>query len=241
MFFGQRIFWIYLVCMHLLLALLIYEANLVPRLVSKISGEVVENTHLYDVLLPYHRRADGSVPDGAIVFLGDSIVQALVTSAIADKTVNYGIGADTIGGLNARLPIYQSLEKARAIVLSIGINDLWYRGHDQIVPLYDQLLANLPSNVPVIASALFPMEEGLGYAIGTNARIVRVNQSIAKVAERYPDVTFVNSRALFVDSSDQLQSDYHVGDGLHLNSAGYEVWIKVLRERLSAVTDLELN
>ena len=85
------------------------------------------------------------------------------------------------------------------------------------------------------------MEEGPEYAAGVNDRIIRVNQSLATVADRYSNVTFINSRELFVDSRDQLRKDYHIGDGLHLNTRGYEVWIKVLRDSLSAVTQLQLN
>lgn len=237
----KRAFWIYLLLVHLLLAMLIFRSGLVPRLLARVTGNVVENTHLYDVLLPYHRRQDGSVPDGAIIFLGDSIVHTLVTSAIADKTINYGIGADTVGGLHARIPIYKSLENARAIVLSIGVNDLWYRGHDEIAPLYEKLLSDLPAHIPVVVNALFPVDEGLGFAAGTNRKIQQVNESLERLVVSYPNVLFLSNRDLFIDGNGQLKSDYHIGDGLHLNTKGYDTWTTILKDRLSRVTQLQVE
>jgi len=83
------------------------------------------------------------------------------------------------------------LNNARAIVISIGVNDLWYRQHDEIILRYEQLLADLPDNVPVVANALFPIQEGLEYGDDTNARISHVNQSISEVASRFDNVLFV--------------------------------------------------
>jgi lysophospholipase L1-like esterase len=232
---------VYLLLVHVVLAVALLKTDLVPRLINRVSGATIENTHLYDALLPYHRRMDGNVAEGSIIFLGDSIVQSLVTSAIADKTVNYGIGADTIGGLRKRLPFYRSLNNARAIVISIGVNDLWYRQHDEIILRYEQLLADLPDNVPVVANALFPIQEGLEYGDDTNARISHVNQSISEVASRFDNVLFINNTDSFVDTNGQLQSDYHIGDGLHLNTKAYEVWIERLRMAISQVTELQVD
>lgn len=232
---------IYLLLVHLILAVALLKTDLIPRLVNRISGATIENTHLYDVLLPYHRRMDDSVADGSILFLGDSIVHALATSAIADKTVNYGIGADTIGGLRERLPVYESLDRARAIVISIGVNDLWYREHDEIVNRYNNLLASLPRDIPVVANALFPIEEGLGYGTDTNARIFKVNQSLKQAASRYANVSFIDNTDSFINDEGQLRSEYHIGDGLHLNANGYQVWIDLLKNELSQVTTLQID
>lgn len=241
MFKSRRLFRLYLVLVHLVLVMLVYETNLLPRLFARVSGDDIEKNHLYEALLPYHQRMDGSVPDGAIIFLGDSFVQALATSAVADRSVNYGIGADTIGGLLGRLSIYDSLSTARAIVILIGVNDLWYREHDEIVPLYDQLLAALPKNVPVIANALFPVADVAGMVSGTNARIVRLNKAMKKVAGRYPNIEYADNVQYFVDNKGQLKADLHIGDGLHLNANGYDTWIEILKNKLSRVTPLQVE
>jgi lysophospholipase L1-like esterase len=233
--------WIYMLLVHLALALFIYKSGVLHRLASLVTDNPSENTALYDVLVPYHERMDGSVPNGAIVFLGDSLVHTLVTSAVADRTVNYGIGADTVAGLRARLPVYESLREARAIVLSIGVNDLWYREPQEIIPRYDALLSELPSHVPVVANAVFPVMEGFGVAAGTNAKVLQLNKAFAELVNTYPNIHFVDNHARFTNESGELRAEYHIGDGLHLSSEGYAVWIDVLQQSLSALTNLRVS
>lgn len=233
--------WIYMLLVHLALALFIYKSGALHKLATLVTDNASENTALYDVLVPYHERMDGSVPGGAIVFLGDSIVQALVTSAVADRTVNYGIGADTVGGLRARLPVYESLNEARAIVLSIGVNDLWYREPHEIIPRYDALLSELPSHVPVVANAVFPVMEGFGVTAGTSAKVLQLNKAFATLTDAYPNIHFIDHHARFTNDSGELNAEYHIGDGLHLNSAGYAVWIDVLQQALAGLTSLRVS
>ena len=235
------IFWLYIVLLHLLIAVLVQRMGLIPRLIAKFSGTIVENTSLYNALLPYHRRMDGSVPDGAIVFIGDSMVHALVTSAIADKTANYGIGGDTVAGLIDRLSIYESLAGARAIVVSIGVNDLWWRSNDEIELLYRQLFSQLPQQVPVLANAIFPVEEKFDFPDGTNDRINALNSAVAAVANEHDNVTFLDYSAEFTSDSAQLDPSLHIGDGLHLNTRGYQLWIDILRDNLRTVTSLQVE
>lgn len=237
----RQILWLYIALLHLLLALLVYRTGLVPRVLAKIDGTPVENTALYDALLPYHRRMDGSVPDAAIVFIGDSMVQALATSAIADQTVNYGIGADTIAGLRERLPIYRSMATARALVLSIGVNDLWWRDNREIESLYADLLARLPADVPVLANALFPVAEQYDFPPATNARIKALNEAFGQIASEHRNVTFIDYSARFADGDGELAQRYHIGDGLHLNTQGYRLWSDILREHLRQLTTLEIQ
>lgn len=223
----------YLLLLHLLLALLIVRSGLVPQLLARLHGTVAENTHLYDAMMPYHRRMDGSVPDGALVFIGDSIVQALATSAVADKSVNYGIGADTVKGLLARISTYRSIDKARGVVVSIGVNDLWFRPNEEIVSLYRELVNDLPANVPLLINAVFPVVEKNGFPKGTNDRIRALNVSLAEIAAEHVNITFVSNQKQFSDTAGELNRAYHIGDGLHLNTAGYQLWIDILRRQLA--------
>ena len=90
-------------------------------------------------------------------------------------------------------------------------------------------------------NALFPVDEDLDFAVGTNSKIRQVNESLARLVGRYPNVVFIDNRRQFIDSEGQLRSDYHIGDGLHLNTSGYEVWINRLRSTLADVTDLQID
>ena len=58
---------------------------------------------------------DGLIPEGATIFIGDSITQGLATSAVSNQSVNYGIGSDTTLGVLKRLPYYNSMNSAKAV------------------------------------------------------------------------------------------------------------------------------
>ena len=59
-------------------------------------------------MVKYHSRMDGSIPDNSILFIGDSITQSLCVSAVADNSVNLGIGGDTTLDVINRLPKYKN-------------------------------------------------------------------------------------------------------------------------------------
>ena len=102
---------------------------------------------------------DGNVPDRSVVFIGDSLTQGLCSDAIACPSVNYGVGNDTTVGVLARLPEYQSLRCASAIVLAVGVNDIMFRDNQHIVQNYRRILASLPQSVPIVCSAVLPVNE----------------------------------------------------------------------------------
>jgi len=50
--------------------------------------------------------------------------------------------------------------------------------------------------------------------------------------DTYENVYFVNSGILLKNRDGNLKAEFHVGDGVHINAAGYQVWIRLLREVL---------
>lgn len=86
-----------------------------------------------------------AIPDGACLFLGDSLTQSLVVSTICDRAVNLGIGSQTTAQLAESMRAYP-LERASRIYVMIGTND---RGP----PDYAAVAAQLPEGVPVTWSA----------------------------------------------------------------------------------------
>lgn len=191
-----------------------------------------EITEHYTRMLRYHRRMDGHVPDQSVVFLGDSLTQGLCTDAVAQPSVNYGIGSDTTVGMLGRLTTYSnSLNRASAVVLAIGVNDLLFRDNREIAENYRRILERLPAGTPVVCSALLPINEHT-YARGTpvsNARIAELNQLLRDQCAAFPRCVFVDARSQLVDSDGNLRSSLEDGDGIHLNAAGNRIWSEVLR------------
>ena len=154
----------YLLCIHILLAVVLLKSDFVFRVQNKLGigiqqARTLELTPHYHRMLGYHKRMDGNVPDRAVIFIGDSLTQGLCVSAVAVPSVNYGIGSDTTVGVLQRLSEYRSIDRAAAVVIAIGINDLRRRSDAEILDNYETILARIPESIPVIASAVLPVDE----------------------------------------------------------------------------------
>ena len=94
------------------------------------------------------------------------------------------------------------------------------------------ILNKLPNDVFVIASSILPIDEETRNRTGQNTRIDDLNTKIKSICRDYKNVHFVNPTKQLIDSENNLADPYHVGDGVHLNSRGYDVWISELRKAL---------
>ena len=231
----KRISVTYLIGVHILLAIVLLKNDFINKVQSELgiwqAGSPHEITQHFHRMLRYHRRMDGNVPDGAVIFIGDSLTQGLCVSAIKSPSVNYGIGSDTTVGVLQRLPNYKSIERASAVVLAIGINDMKRRSNDEILENYRAIIEHLPKTTPVIFSAVLPLdEETRDEWQGRNQdRIKTLNSDLKHLVLARDNVFFVDAGPLLLDEAGNLADIYHDGDGVHLNSQGNAIWIDALR------------
>jgi lysophospholipase L1-like esterase len=188
----------------------------------------------YQHMIGTHARMDANVPKGAVVFIGDSITQGLCLSAIVPTSVNYGIGGDTTVGVLQRLQIYGSLQKAGAVVVAIGVNDLKYNStNEEILRNYANIIEQMPEDIPIILSAIFPIDEEIRTLWpGWNQRILALNTDLKALALKSKNHFFTDTGRLLVDTKGNLADTYHDGDGIHLNAKGNAVWIIELQKTL---------
>jgi len=217
-------------------------ASLLPASSSCFGGATQrpELTEHYHRMLRYHLRMDGNVPDGSVLFIGDSLVQGLCCDAVACPSVNYGIGSDTTDGVLERLPKYRSVSRASAVVLVIGSNDLDRRGDDEIIENYRRILAAIPRSVPVACNAILPVNERLLPASdrGANARIQSFNARLKALCEGDSRCVFLDAGPRLVDSEGNLSTPLQDGDGVHPNSDGNRIWIEELRAAVRTAQSL---
>ena len=231
----KRIAIAYLVGIHLLLAVVLLKSDFIDRVQPKFGIQAdlpAEITQHYHRMLRYHKRMDGNVPNGSVLFIGDSITQGLCVSAVALPSVNYGIGSDTTLGVLQRLPEYKSIDKASTVVLAIGINDMKRRSNEDILKNYRSIIEHIPQNIPIVISAILPLdEESRPEWEGRNQdRIKNLNISLESIAKTDSRIFSVNAGSLLTDTSGNLADRFHDGDGVHLNSEGNGIWINVLRD-----------
>lgn len=225
----------YILLVHALLGLALTQSDLIARLrgVLNISPVRPEQTAVYRKILSFHRRADQNSPENQIAFFGDSHIQGLAVAAIAPKSVNWGISGDTTRGLIKRLPLYSSLSRTGLIVIEIGINDFPISSDGEILENYNEIAGSLPRNIPVLFSAILPVDDSITGKHQTNQRITKINSGLRKICGNYPNVHFLDISADLTDSTGGLSSTNHIGDGMHLSALGYSIWITKLREKIT--------
>lgn len=188
----------------------------------------------YFEMAAYLRSVSGQLPDGSSFFIGDSHIQNLCVPCVVPGAVNLGIGHDTTVGLLNRLPDYPSLPRASQVVIAIGSNDLKRRDNTKLLENYQKILAALPHNTKIYWLAQFPVDARLEQVHHrTNRRIQQLNQLSTLLCLQRPGCQPIDPGSLLTDNSENLRSEYHRGDGLHLNNLGYQRLIEILREHIN--------
>ena len=224
----------YIVCVHIVIAVALAKTDFVDKVSEKFGIlEPPELTRYYYRITAHHQRRDGSVPEGATIFIGDSITQGLATSAVSELSVNYGIGEDTTVGVIHRLPFYESIKSAKAIVIAIGLNDLLRRDNKRIVENYRSLIRLIPQDKKIVFSAVLPVDESVDAMEFSNKKIVELNQQLKLVAQSNKNTVFFDAGNLLMNESGNLDRNFHSGDGVHLSDEGYKIWVNQLRAALS--------
>ncbi len=231
----RRILTLYVVGLHLVLAVVLLRSDFIDRVRSLLGAMPPELSEYYHESVQGQLRRDGNVPPGAVVFLGDSLTEGLCVAAVASPAVNFGIGNDTTLGVRERLPRYHCLERARALVLAIGTNDLRRRSNEDILANYRAILDLVPAGTPVLMSGVLP----LGLQVSARrpghdpGRVQQLNDSLRGLATDRSGAAFCDAGPDLRDEEGYLKQEFHTGDGIHLNAAGYAVWEKALKGALS--------
>ncbi len=230
----KKIVLIYVLLLHILLALIAVKTDILQQLAQKIgltSSHSELGTYYYQ-LLSFHIRVNNNVLPKSVLFIGDSITQGLAVSAVYPQAVNFGIGGDTTTGVLQRLPYYSAIKQAKAVVLAIGVNDLRWRDNQSIIHHFDQIIAQIPNTVPIIISAILPVDENIPSKVGMNTRIQQINTILSQRYQDKQQINFINITPQLINSHNNLHTYYHIGDGIHLSPLGYKVWIKALQQSI---------
>jgi lysophospholipase L1-like esterase len=228
----------YLVLLHGLVLVLVLKTNFLF-----LAGKTLGVTSPFDPLpfdqwrderlLTVLRQAkdESALLPGRVVLLGDSIVAQLDAALVDGDAVNFGIPGDTTRSLYARLPaIMGSIQRSRAVVVEIGINDMRYRDIDQIAHDYAVVLDGLSLSPRILAVSVLPVDErgsGARRASLRNVRIAAMNRELKRVCEAHARCRFLDAWAALADHS--VYSD----DGVHLSAAGNQALGGLIRGALS--------
>lgn len=235
----------YIIFIHVSLGLVLLKSDFLERFSNKFGLGLTSQHKIikyYNDMVCYHSRMDGNVPDGAIIFIGDSFVQGLCVSAVVPEAVNYGIGGDTTVGVLRRLPTYSSLIRAGVVVVAIGYNDLKFKNNKEILSNYSAIAEQVPHNIPIVFSAVLPIDEKKRVELhGRNQRIKTINKELKAFTMKSKNMFFVDAGSSLTDAQGNLADEYQDGDGIHLNAKGNAIWIIELQEIVKKAKTLKLG
>ncbi|MGM9681748.1 MAG: SGNH/GDSL hydrolase family protein [Eubacteriales bacterium] len=139
------------------------------------------------------------------------------------------LGSCTIRYKGQDYPLSEGLKEANPeiLVLTAGINGMRTWEEEDFKRYYSRLIEIAVSALPdsrIILQSVYPTSErpGTVSAEYTNGRIDRVNGWIMELSEQY-GLPFLNTASALKDASGRLPECRQNGDGIHLNTEGFNV------------------
>jgi lysophospholipase L1-like esterase len=167
------------------------------------------------------------VPEGAVVFLGDSLLdsyewqEVLPEKTVVKRTVSGAMTKDFIGRFD--------LSRADVIICLLGANDLGRgRAVEDFIKDYALLLDQIGKQSKVHVLALPPIRAHGGKPVQA-ARVQEFNERLRRLTTEN-EKEFLDVHAHMEDAPEQYLAD----DGLHLCSEGYRTLTMLIRAALNA-------
>lgn len=173
-----------------------------------------------------------SIPPGQVVFLGNSITEGFDLRRFFPQSdpVNRGISGDHIDGLLERIESSVIRLKPSRLYVMIGINDIGAGDSDSLIMNnYRRLLSVLHDSLAdsiVYFNSILPTTTA--WSNCPVDKIVRLNKQLRSLV-RMNGFNWIDLYPLFDDGTGHLRAEL-TRDGLHLNEAGYRIWVQVLEK-----------
>ena len=176
------------------------------------------------------------LPQNSIVFFGNSLTQGgQWDKYFPDQhPVNRGIIGDNTEGALARLSEIIEAAPVKLFILT-GVNDISQdHKNDYICKNINEIIRQVKEKSPetiIYVQSLLPINNTFGRykrLINKEKQIEKLNKQLAKLCKK-EKIKFINLYPLFLQTKHVLNPIYTT-DGLHLNEAGYEIWVNRIRE-----------
>lgn len=199
--------------------------------VAKILGDAVP----VDEPTPEPRCTRNELP---LVLLTGSSTIAMWDTSDEDlapmNTINIGVGSTTLADQLVYLEPIVTKFKPRAIVMYAGANDLANTNDStalvtKINTYITQLRTELPDTV------LYFVSVNVAPSRSANAAAIkRVNEQVQSEVTPGGALQYIETNAALLNPDGTVNTSLFRSDGTHLNDAGYDVFAKVVNDRLIA-------
>lgn len=185
-----------------------------------------------------------------LTFLGDSTTYGLKAYAVLSGgedtkqvwtpssgtlTLSYqSIATIVYPETGEEIPITDAVERAKPeyMVITLGVNGVSFMDEENFVREYTDLVKRIQEKSPdtkIILNSIYPVADNYKYLSDINNDKIRAaNVWIEKVAED-TGVRFLNSFEAIVGDDGWMPKEYTNGDGLHLNTAGFNIILDYIK------------
>ncbi|MFK8111308.1 MAG: GDSL-type esterase/lipase family protein [Rubripirellula sp.] len=179
-------------------------------------------------------------PADAILFLGSSSIRRwddIVIDMAPFRPIQRGYGGSKYSDVSVFAKRLIHPHHYRAMAIFVG-NDVSGKSDDKTPDELEKLVryvigvskAHQPQ-APVFLIEVTPTEKRLEVW----PQIRQFNARLREIALSTPDTHFIATAEHYLDPLGHPRSEYFVEDKLHLNNSGYDVWAKLIRDRLDEV------
>jgi len=171
-------------------------------------------------------------PHGGVVFVGSSSIRLWTT--LRDDfpgvpVINRGFGGSTIADSTRYADRIILPYEPKLVVLYAGDNDI-AMGHssEQVVTDFKAFIARVRRDLPRVAIAFVSLKPSVARA-ALWPQMRAANAGIERWSKQQRDVVYVDAASRMLDPNGQPRPELLREDGLHMNPAGYAIWIEALK------------
>lgn len=177
-----------------------------------------------------HSDSISRPPKNGIVFIGSSSFtnwKELETVFKDYKAINRGFGGSTLAQANYYIADLVYPHEPKQVVIYSGENDI---ASDQITALqaldrFGAFFTNVRKRFPNAVVTYISIKNSpsrINYA----ATMTHANELIKNYLASYKNTSFVDVNSKMLTKNKELRPELFLEDMLHLNAAGYAIWIK---------------
>ncbi len=219
--------------------------TLLILLIAVVAHPVYAQKRTYDTLtnMPDHylKRVElfekEPIQKNGIIMVGNSITEGANWRLLLNDTtvINRGISGDVTFGVLNRIKDITDRKPSKVFIL-IGINDLSCNTPDEvIIENIFNIIGKIhrgSSETEIFVQSILPTNESFENLninfVGKGEHIITINNQLKKYPSKMK-YTYVDLYSDFLDADGRMDAKYS-SDGLHLNAAGYDHWITILKK-----------
>lgn len=189
----------------------------------------------------YHEdleRLEGEIEkleyDPKLIFYGSSSIRLwedLIVEFKEYNPVNLGFGGSTLAACTWFFErVFDKIKNPAAIIIYAGDNDLGDNRHpEEVVLFFESLHTKIRKKYGDIPCTFISIKPSVS-RWQLSGSIKYTNSNIKELTLKDPNFHYVNIYDDMLDENGYPKEEYFLEDGLHLNKAGYALWMRKLKE-----------